>query len=75
MIVVVGVQGDQMNYMIDGCDGATAVKMLTACAQAITERMAAEGAPAQAPAATPPVPRPRIYLPNGHIPPPMAPGQ
>ena len=74
MMIVVGVQENQMHYMMDGCDPTTAVQMLTACAQAITERIA-EGTAPEAPAAKPQAPRPRMYLPNGHnpIPPPIPP--
>jgi hypothetical protein len=75
MMVCVVVQGDQMSYIVDGTDAATAAKMLTAAAQAITERIATETA--AAPPARPAAPRPHLYLPNGHghIPPIQPPGQ
>lgn len=73
MIAVVSVKGDQMNFMLEGCDLATAAQMMTAAAAAIHEKLAAEGQPV---APAPPVPRrPPLYLPNGHgHVPPLPPG-
>lgn len=63
MIAVVSVQGDQMSLMLEGCDPATAAEMLEKAAQAIRDKIAAEGMPAPAPKVAP---RPPLYLPNGH---------
>lgn len=73
MMIVVAVQGDQLSYMLEGGDPAMAVQVLTAAAQAITQKLAAEGQ--AAPSAPPVPPRPSLYLPNGHgRVPPMSPG-
>lgn len=63
MMAVVCVQGDQMNFMLEGCDLATAAQMMDAAATAIRGKLAAEGQPAPPPKVPP---RPPIYLPNGH---------
>lgn len=65
MMAVVCVQGDEMNFMLEGCDLATAAQMMNAAANAIRDKLAAEGQPV--PRAAPVVPpRPPLYLPNGH---------
>jgi hypothetical protein len=60
MMAVIAVQGDQLNFMIEGCDLATAAQMMDAAAKAIRDKLANEK---PAPAAS------RLYLPNGQVPP------
>lgn len=65
MICVTVVNGDQLQYMVEGGDETQAVQLLVAAAQALTQKLAAEGKPIAPPVSRVP-PRPALYLPNGH---------
>lgn len=70
MIAVIALQEGQMSLMLEGCSPAQAAEMCEAAAQAIRDKIAAEGGP---PAPPPAPPKPQLYLPTGGFMPPVPP--